>query len=145
MIDETSFFGYNKDSNKEAVDLVTESIAILAITLCMGAIFVRRQRADYAASLVPILLVPAVHLLATLLLSRYGRFVYYGPYQLPLALADIAALAVSCLCIILLSVKVKSKKNKQLYIVLLTGYNIVLTCAFVYNILHPIVAAWAGK
>lgn len=123
---------------EEGRDIITESIAILAITLCMIVIFVRSKHADYAFSTVPILIVPAMHLLAMMVLRTYGQVLYHGPYQLPVSLMDIVALAISCLCIIGLSTKVKNAKNKKLYIALLSGYNIILTCAYVSQLMHPI-------
>ena len=118
--------------------MVTESVAILAITLCMIVVLVRAKHPDYAASTLPILIVPFVHLITLPLFRRYGGVFYQGPYQLLQAFADIAAVAVSCLCIVLLSGKIKSTKSKKLYVFLLSGYNIILTCAYVYQTLHPI-------
>ena len=44
--------------------MVTECVAILAISLCLVVVFIRAGHGDYAASVTPILVVPFVHLLA---------------------------------------------------------------------------------
>lgn len=121
--------------------MVTESVAILAVTICMILLFIRAGHGDYAASLIPLLIVPFMHMLAVLTLHAFHGIFVSIPYALLVSFADIIGLAISCLLIIVFSNKVKSKKNKRLYIVLLTGYNILLTCAFVWQILQPLVMA----
>ena len=88
--------------------MVTECVAILAISLCLVVVFIRAGHGDYAASVTPILVVPFVHLLA---------------------------LPVSCLMIMSFSGKIRNRKNKKLYVVMLGGYNIILTCTFVHRTL----------
>ena len=44
--------------------MVTECAAILAVTLCIMVVLVRSGNGDYAASALPVLIVPAVHLVA---------------------------------------------------------------------------------
>ena len=101
-------------------------------------VFVRAGHSDYAASLIPILVVPFAHLVGAPLLRMMDSFLTNVPYQLSLAFLDIAAVAIACLLVILFSGKIKSGKNKKVYIILLSGYNIILTCAFVAQTLHPI-------
>lgn len=101
-------------------------------------VFIRAGHSDYAASLVPILIVPSAHLIAAPLLRMTDSLLVDIPYQLSLAFVDIAAVAIACLLVILFSAKIKSKKNKNVYVILLSGYNIILTCAFVAQTLHPI-------
>ena len=70
--------------------MVTECVAILAISLCLVVVFIRAGHGDYAASVTPILAVPG---------------------------------------------KSRNRKNKKLYVVMLGGYNIILTCTFVHRTL----------
>lgn len=55
--------------------------------------------------------------------------------QSVVAFADIAAVVVSCLMIMSFSGKIRNRKNKKLYVVMLGGYNIILTCTFVHRTL----------
>ncbi|MEF9866163.1 MAG: hypothetical protein RR576_12310 [Oscillospiraceae bacterium] len=118
---------------------LVESVSILAITACIIVLFLRSGRTDYAASTMPILVVPLVHSF-TWGVSKVMHNVLQGyTAQVVLSFADIAALAVSCLLIFFFSSKIKSTKNKKLYIILLSGYNIILTCAFVYQTMFSII------
>ena len=110
--------------------MVTEGGAILAISLCLVVVFIRAGHGDYAASVTPILAVPFVHLLA-LPVSWWtdSLFPALAP-QSVVAFADIAAVVVSCLMIMSFSGKIK-----KLYVVMLGGYNIILTCTFVHRTL----------
>ncbi|MEF9969037.1 MAG: hypothetical protein RR867_03425 [Ruthenibacterium sp.] len=128
----------NTEVRKELSVIVTECVAILAITLCMVVVFVRAGHGDYAASLVPILIVPAAHLVATPLIHLFASAFTALPHQMLLAFADIAALGIACVCVVFLSAKIKSRKNKRVYMVLISGYNILLTCAFVAQTLSPL-------
>ena len=115
--------------------MVTECVAILAISLCLVVVFIRAWHGDYAASVTPILVVPFVHLLA-LPVSWWtdSLFPALAP-QSVVAFADIAAVVVSCLMIMSFSGKIRNRKNKKLYVVMLGGYNIILTCTFVHRTL----------
>ncbi|MEG0910137.1 MAG: hypothetical protein RSB47_07745 [Ruthenibacterium sp.] len=98
----------------------------------------RAGHGDYAASLVPILLVPAVHLCATPLIHLFAPMFTSLPQQMLLGFADIAALGIACVCVVFLSAKIKSRKNKRVYMVLISGYNILLTCTIVAQTLSPL-------
>ena len=65
-----------------------------------------------------------------LFLKSCGRKFYFA-----VAFADIAAVVVSCLMIMSFSGKIRNRKNKKLYVVMLGGYNIILTCTFVHRTL----------
>ncbi|MBP8856042.1 MAG: hypothetical protein KBG54_06010 [Oscillospiraceae bacterium] len=112
---------------------LVESVSILAITICMIVLFVRSGRGDFAASLTPILIVPFMHSLAWLALRLMSRMVPMFHAKVILSFADIIGLAIACLLLFFFSTKIKSTKNKKLYIVLLSGYNIILACVFVYQ------------
>lgn len=122
--------------------MVTESIAIIALTLCMVFLFVRSKHPDYAASVSPILCVPTMHLLAFLVLRAADHVWVNVPFQIVVALADIVALAVSCALFVTCSVKIKRVRTKRLYIVLMVGYSVVLTCVYVYQIMEPLRTAY---
>ncbi|MEG2653193.1 MAG: hypothetical protein RSA17_06410 [Ruthenibacterium sp.] len=125
--------------------MITESIAISAIALCLMFLFVRGKHPDYAISVSPILLVPIIHLTALLALRAADGFLPTVPYQMMVAWADMAALAVSCALFVTFSVKIKSKKTKRLYIMLMVGYSVLLTGAYVYQTLEPLASAYLAS
>ena len=118
--------------------MIMESVAILAVTICIMVVFIRSKNTDYAISVTPLLCVPAAHLLFRPVFAGLQFWIPKMPKQLSLAFTDIAALAVTCLLIFLFSSKIKNAKNKKLYIALLSGYSIILTCAYVYQTLQPL-------
>lgn len=124
--------------DKGAKSLVVESVSILAISICMVVVFLKAGHADYALSLTPIMLVPFTHIAFLFILRVTHVFLPTISYRIVLSFADMAALAVASILLLFFSYKIKSKRNKKLYIVLLCGYNIVLTCAYVYQTLQPL-------
>ena len=122
--------------------MVTECAAILAVTLCMMVVMVRSGHSDYSVSIAPLLLVPAVHLVAALVFARVPLPLGSMPYQMVIAFADIAALAVASLFLFAMAYKVKSTRNRRIYLVLLSGYNLILTCALISLRLAPILESF---
>ena len=122
--------------------MVSECAAILAVTLCMMVVMVRSGHSDYSVSIAPLLLVPAVHLVAALVFARVPLPLGSMPYQMVIAFADIAALAVASLFLFAMAYKVKSTRNRRIYLVLLSGYNIILTCALISQTLAPILESF---
>lgn len=57
--------------------MITESIAILAIMLCLIVVFIRAQQSDYALGVTPLLLVPFIHLFAVAVFYL-GRVPFFG-------------------------------------------------------------------
>lgn len=120
--------------------MVIESISILAILCCLLVVFIRAHRPDYAISITPIMILPFAHLVALGILKAAVILLPFSSYYICLAFVDIAALAISSALLLLFSVKIKSKRNKRLYIMMLAGYNVILTCAYVYQTLQPMLA-----
>ena len=118
--------------------MITESIAILAIMLCLIVVFIRAQQSDYALGVTPLLLVPFIHLFAVAVFYL-GRVPFFGfAPKVAVAFADIAAAAVSGAFIFSFSQHIKKSRNRKLYIALMCGYNAVLACTYVYRILAPL-------
>lgn len=115
--------------------MITECVAILAISLCMIALFVRAGHSDYALSTTPILVVPAVHLLAWPVSWWTDPIISSFPPQSIIAFADIGAVAITGLMIMFFAGKIKRPKIKKLYICTLGGYSIILACTFVHRTL----------
>lgn len=114
--------------------MLLESASIFALLLCVIIIFVRSGYKKAALGVAPLLLVPAVHMLAypvTLWISRFTLF----SRNIMIAFADIGAVLISGIMIHQFGAKMNSSKGKKLYMVLVSGYNIILACILVYRIL----------
>ena len=125
--------------------MITECAAILAVTLCMVVILLRSGHGDYSASILPIMIVPAVHLIVATVFGRIHLNIGKIPYPMAIAFADITALAIACLCVFALSAKVGSKRNRKVYLILCSGYNVILTCALISQLLAPYVEHLLGR
>lgn len=110
------------------------SVAILAILCCLIVVFLRSGHADYAVSVVPILLVPAAHLAGIPLTRLVLDFYPCRPF-LVRVFTDVVGLAVACLLIAVFSRKIPTPKNKKLYLVLCTCYCVLLAFVYLYNLL----------
>lgn len=120
--------------------MVIESISVLAILICLFVVFIRAQRPDFAVSITPIMILPFAHLVALGILKAAVYLLPFSSYFVCLAFVDIAALAISSALLLLCSGKIKSKRNKRFYLIVLAGYNVILTCAYVYQTLQPMFA-----
>lgn len=115
--------------------MITECAAILAISLCLIVIFIRAGHKNYAPAITPILAVPFAHLLAIPASLWIAPMLAPFPRESIIAFADIGAVVVCGLLIMFFAQKIKNPAAKKVYIILLGGYNIVLTCAFVHRTL----------
>lgn len=115
--------------------MIGESVAIIAVLLCIIVVFVRSGHADYAISILPILMVPATHIAGLPLAQLLQKTVLVSQLYVARCFIDIIGLAVCCLLIAIFSVKIKNGKNKKLYIALCSLYCVALTCVYVYNLL----------
>lgn len=115
--------------------MMGESVAIIAILLCIIVVFVRSGHADYAISIIPILIVPAAHIAGLPLAQLLQKTILVSQLYVARCFIDIIGLAIACLLIVVFSVKIKSTKNKKLYISLCSLYCMALTCVYVYNLL----------
>jgi exosortase/archaeosortase len=118
--------------------MVSESIAVLAITLCMIVLFVRSGRKEYAASITPLLLVPLSYVLGLTLFQLLEVRVFSFPVEMLLAFCAITAVAVSGVLIFAFSGKIVRRRNRQLYVALACGYNIILGCTYIFRTLSPL-------
>ena len=115
--------------------MLMESVAILGITLCILAVFVRSGNADYALATMPLLIVPAANLLGWPVAKLVNSMMHGNQVLLVRGFIDLAGVAVACALIILFSGKVKAKKQTRLYIWMCSFYSVVLSCVFLYNML----------
>lgn len=114
--------------------MLLESASIFALLLCVVIIFVRSGYKKAALGVAPLLLVPMVHVLAypiTLWLVRFSQF----PRNIMLAFADIGAVLISGIMIHQFGAKLEQAKARRLYMILVSGYNIILACILVYRVL----------
>lgn len=116
--------------------MLVESVSIMAILLCIMFIFLRSGHKGAALGVVPLLLVPFAHVAGVFLSFWAVRLLESVPRQVMIAFADIAGVLISGVLIHQFAVKlIEPGRPRKLYIILVGGYNIILTCTFVYRTL----------
>ncbi len=116
--------------------MVVESVSILAILLCIMFIFLRSGHKGAALGVVPLLLVPFSHLMGIFLSFWLVRLLTSVPRPVMIAFADIAGVLISGVLIHQFAVKLMEPgRPRKLYITLMGGYNVILTCTYVYRTL----------
>ena len=115
--------------------MIAESVAILGVTVCILAIFVRSGNADYAVATLPILIVPAANLLGFPIARLLNTVIPGDQVYLLRSFIDVVGVAIVCALVVLFSAKIKSPKKKKLYVSMCCLYSILLTCVFIYHTL----------
>lgn len=112
------------------IAMLVESIAISMILIAMFFLFLRAHRRDYAIATAPLLIVPALNALSSLLQEIWKRsfsqdiraaFVVFG------LAAAVAVMGMLC-------TKLPSRRSKYAYLLLCGGFTTVLAVIFIYNI-----------
>ena len=93
--------------------MIVESVAIFGITLCILAVFVRSDNADYAMATTPLLIVPAANLLGLPIAKLVNGLLPGNQLYLVRCFADVLGVAAACGLIVLFSGKIKNRKKKQ--------------------------------
>ena len=113
--------------------MVVESVAIFGITLCILAVFIRSDNADYAVAVSPLLIIPAANLIGWPIASLVNQLMPGNQLYLVRCFVIVLGVAAACGLIVLFSGKIKQKRKKQLYIWMCSFYSIVLACVLIYN------------
>lgn len=109
--------------------MLVESICIVLILAIMVFVFMRGGRKDYALAVVPLLIVPFVHMLSSLVQDVLKIALSTNVK----AAADVVGLAIAMAMIGLISGKMETKKSRMAYLIISGGFTAVLTIMFVMN------------
>ncbi len=118
--------------------MVTESIAILIITLFILFALLRSEHADYAVSVTPLLITPIVNLIISGLIYVLPNSALPFEANVIIIFSHIFALAVACALFVLFSNKIKNANTKKVYVIVMLGYSIILSCAYIYQLIVPV-------
>lgn len=117
--------------------MVAESAAILAICGIMLVVFLRSKYKKSAIAVLPVAVIPAVHLLFSGILALRHSGAFFGVSTLLIqAFIDLMALCITCALIILLGNRIKVKKLRNLYITIMLVYSIIIGWCYIYFSLH---------
>ena len=94
--------------------------------------YIRSGKKDYAFATIPLLVLPAVNVLAYLASGKLSALLPMDKFTVYTALNIIAVIVSSCL-VGIMSVKFKKKSNRMAYIVMSLIFNIILAAIVIYN------------
>lgn len=99
----------------------------------MFGVFLRSKFRKLSAIVVPIGVIPLVHLVFTGILKMLNEPAVFGISPLlVLAFGDMIALCITCGIIVALSTKILSKKIKRLYLIGMLIYSLIIGWSYIY-------------
>ena len=108
--------------------------AIVIVLLCMMIIFMRARKKEYALAVLPLAMVPFVHIFSGLLGRLFSSFLPFTAAELRVCI-DLAAALVSCLLLGVTSRAVPEKRNRRLLMVFCSVFIILLTWVLIFDTL----------
>lgn len=121
--------------------MIQESFAILLVCLLLVIVFSRSKHPGYLVGTLPIAIIPIAHLLISLLL-RFSKGTFLGfRAAIVAAFVDVLALVITCALVVVFSTKIESPKNRNIYLVMMLAYSLLLGWAYIYNSVRPLLIA----
>lgn len=117
--------------------MVVECWAILAILLMMVYLFISRGKASVAGAILPLLLLPAIHLIGGPLSRLGGNYLPAIPTALIHVGLDVLAVVISCSIIGGLSRSIARRSTRNGYVLLCCGFTVILAWVLIFNTVHP--------
>lgn len=118
--------------------MIREAAAILILEALLLVAYWRKKHYSYAVAVLPICIVPAMHLLINFILYlTRGAFFGIRP-AVVIAFTDVLALAVTSVLVVLASQRFESTRNRRMYVVISLVYSVLLGWAFIFENLAKI-------
>lgn len=114
--------------------MIVECITITALIAVMIVVFMRSGRPKTALSVMPLLIVPVMHILGVPLSKLLPTFTALSELK-AYFLIDILAIIVTCIFIGAFAKYFSTKKTKATYIICCGSYALILPIIFIYNLL----------
>lgn len=131
-------YNRERDRKREARNMVAESIAILAVCGLLVISFMRSRFAKGSLLVLPVAVLPAMHLLVRGILYFTKGFLFGARGVIAVAFVDVIALGISCAIIIVLGRHMKSQKPRRVYYVFMVSYCVVVGWVYIYSTLKPL-------
>lgn len=119
--------------------MIVECVAIILVILTIGVVFLRTKRKDYALSVLPLLIVPTIHILTSdLKIAKCIALLFSTDTYIMVICIDIISLVLSCIMIGLFSQNFKSKTARHSYTIISAVFLIILVWVFSLNSISKI-------
>lgn len=120
-------------------EMIREAAALLMIGLLLLFVYLRKKHYGYALAVIPVCLIPAVHLLINLILFfTQGAFFGIRP-SVVIAFTDFLALGGTCMIVVRVAQRIGSKRNRLVYSVVMLVYCVLLGWAFLFNSISTVI------
>lgn len=113
--------------------MVVECWAIVAVLVMMSYMFWSRGMAHVTLTIIPLYLLPIVHLLSGPIARTLNSMDPFAQDMIRSGM-DVAAVAISCLLVGILARAIPSSKQRKVYYFLCCGFTIVLSVVLIYDV-----------
>ncbi len=114
-----------------------ECSAIFCLIFVVAMMYIRSDKKDYAFATIPLLVLPAINVLAYLSSGKLSLMLPMDKFTVYAALNIIAVIISSCL-VGIMSVKFRKKSNRVAYVVMSLIFNIILAAILIYNMFQTL-------
>lgn len=108
--------------------------AIVIVMAAMFIVFMRAHKKEYALAIIPLILLPLVHIFSSLLARMLASFLPLTAGELRMAI-DVTAGLVSCLLIGLTARHIRGRRTRRIFSLCCSGFLIILTLVLVVNMM----------
>lgn len=108
--------------------MVAESFAVIIIVAAICFIYIRARRIPYVVAVIPLALVPGVHLLVQALDRPISKILPLSQLEIA-AGADLLAALLACLCFGIFSTRFTDVINRRVYLITCTAFTVIYTVA----------------
>ena len=111
--------------------------AIVIVLVCMMVIFMRARKKEYALAVLPLAMVPFIHIFSGILARLFSGFL---PFSIPelRVFIDLGVALVSCLLLGFSTRAIPEKANRRLLMVFCSVFIIILTWVLIFDILSQV-------
>ncbi len=108
--------------------------AIVIVLLAMVVVFMRAKKKEYALAVLPLTLVPFMHIVSGVLARFLDPILFLNFTEIRI-LIDLTAALFSCLLLGFSSRGISEKRSRRLLTIFCAGFIILLTWVLIYNVL----------
>jgi len=117
--------------------MYVESTVITGILFLVALSFAASKRKQFALAVIPLILVPAFHLLGYPLSPWIAGLLDTAVWRIYI-LIDVVGLILSCILLALLSFRIKATRNRALFLVATCTFNVILAMIFIFDLINKI-------
>lgn len=113
--------------------------AIVIVLICMMVIFMRARKKEYALAVLPLAMVPFIHIFSGILARFFSGFLPFSIAELRVFI-DLGVALVSCLLLGFTTRAVPEKMNRRLLMVFCSAFIIILTWVLIFDTLSKVLS-----